>query len=65
MFRNEKADESPAAAAYVNRMAALLGGTWPINEFHELQPQHMGIGGSARTLWIDVHNQFERGIAAT
>lgn len=62
MFRNEKADETPAAAAYVERMAALLGGTWPINEFHELQPQHMGIGGPARTLWIDVHNQFERGI---
>ncbi len=63
MFRNEKADETSAAAAYVSRMAALLGGTWPINEFHELQPQHMGIGGPARTLWIKVHNQFERGIS--
>ena len=62
MFRNEKADEAPAAAAYVSRMAALLGGTWPINEFHELQPQHMGIGGPARTLWIEIHDQIERGI---
>lgn len=62
MFRNEKADETTAAAAYVNRMTELLGGNWPINEFHELQPQHMGIGGSARSMWIDIHNQFERGI---
>lgn len=62
MFRNEKADEAPAAAAYVNRMTALLGGKWPINEFHELQPQHMGIGGPARTLWIEMHDQIERGI---
>lgn len=63
MFRNEKAEDTMAAADYVNRMAELLGGNWPINEFHELQPQHMGISGAARTLWIDVHNQFERGIA--
>lgn len=63
MFRNEKAEETAAAATYVERMTELLGGDWPINEFHELQPRHMGIGGPARTLWIDVHNQFERGIA--
>lgn len=64
MFRNEKAEDTTAAAAYVKRMTELLGGNWPINEFHELQPQQMGIVGPARTLWIDVHNQFERGIAA-
>lgn len=63
MFRSEKAEDTTAAAAYVSRMSELLGGNWPINEFHELQPQHMGIGGPARALWIDVHNQFERGIA--
>ena len=63
MFRNEKAEETTAAAAYLGRMTELLAGNWPINEFHELQPQHMGIGGPARSLWIDVHNQFERGIA--
>ena len=59
LFRNERADETSAAAAYVERMAALLGGVWPINEFHELQPQHLGIGGATRTLWIEVHNQIE------
>jgi len=59
MFRNERADETPAAAAYVERMAALLGGTWPINEFYELQPQHLRIVGAARTLWIEMHNQIE------
>ena len=63
MFRNERADETPAAAAYVARMAALLGGTWPINEFHELQPQHLGIGGAARSLWIEMHDQIESSIA--
>ena len=63
MFRNEKAEDTTAAASYVKRMTELLGGMWPVNEFHELQPQHMGIAGQARTLWIDVHNQFERGIA--
>jgi hypothetical protein len=63
MFRNEKADETPAAAAYVNRMTALLGGNWPINEFHELQPQHMGIPGAARTLWVEMHDQIETSIS--
>jgi hypothetical protein len=63
MFRNEKADETPAAAAYVNRMTALLGGNWPINEFHELQPQHMGIPGAARTLWVEMHDQIETNIS--
>ena len=63
MFRNEKAEDTTAAAAYVERMTQLLSGKWPINEFHELQPQHMGIAGPARTLWVDMHNQFERGIA--
>ena len=63
MFRNERADETPAAAAYVERMTALLGGTWPVNEFHELQPQHLGIGGAARALWIEMHNQIERSIS--
>ena len=62
MFRNEKADQAPEAVAYVNRMTELLGGTWPINEFHELQPQHMGIGGAARSLWIEQHNQIEAAI---
>ncbi len=63
MFRNERAEDTPAAAAYVSRMSALLGGAWPINEFHELQPQHMGIGGAARTLWIEMHNQIESSIS--
>lgn len=63
MFRNEKADESAAAAAYVSRMTELLGGKWPINEFHELQPQHMGIAGASRTLWVEVANQVERAIS--
>ncbi len=63
MFRSEKAEDTTAAATYANRMTELLGGNWPINEFHELQPQHMGIGGPARSAWIDLHNQFERGIA--
>lgn len=63
MFRNEKADETAAAAAYVSRMTELLGGKWPINEFHELQPQHMGIAGAARTLWVEVANQVERAIS--
>jgi hypothetical protein len=62
MFRNQKAEETTEAVAYVTRMTELLGGKWPINKFHELQPQQMGIGGGARTLWIDLHNQFERGI---
>jgi len=63
MFRNEKADETPAAAAYVKRMTELLSGKWPINEFHELQPMHMGIGGAARKLWIETHDQIEKAIA--
>jgi hypothetical protein len=62
MFRNEKAEETAAAAAYVSRMTELLGGNWPINEFHELQPQHMGISGAARALWIEMHDQVEREI---
>jgi len=63
MFRNEKADETSAAGVYVNRMDELLGGQWPINEFHELVPQHMGIGGAARKLWVEMHDQIERSIA--
>ncbi len=63
MFRNEKAEESPAARLYVDRMSDLLGGKWPINEFFELQPQHMGIGGGARSLWVEQHDQIEKEIA--
>jgi Protein of unknown function (DUF3987) len=63
MFRAERADETPAAANYVARMTQLLGGTWPINEFHELQPQIMRIVGAARDLWVDQHNQIEQAIA--
>lgn len=62
MFRNDKAVESPAARAYVERMTELLGGKWPINEFFELQPQHMGIAGGARELWVDQHDQIEKAI---
>ena len=62
LFRNEKADETPAAAAYVTRMTELLSSVWPVNEFHELQPQHMGIPGAARKLWIEMHDQIEGGI---
>jgi len=62
MFRSEKADETPAAAAYVNRMTALLSGNWSINEFFELTPQHMGIAGAARNLWIEMHDQIEGNI---
>lgn len=63
MFRNEKAEETPAAAAYATRMTELLSGKWPINEFYELQPQHMGIPGAARRLWIEMHDQIERSIS--
>lgn len=63
MFRNEKAEESPAAIVYVNRMTELLGGKWPVNEFFELQPQHMGIAGAARSLWIKQNDQIERAIS--
>ena len=61
MFRSEKADETPAAA-YVNHMTALLSGNWSINEFFELTPQHMGIAGAARNLWIEMHDQVEGNI---
>ena len=44
-------------------MTELLGGKWPINEFFELQPQHMGIGGGARSLWIEQHDQIEAAIS--
>jgi hypothetical protein len=63
LFRAERADQTPAAASYVTRMTQLLAGTWPINEFHELQPQTMHIVGPARDLWIDQHNQIEQAIA--
>lgn len=63
MYRDEKADDTPAAHAYVVRMSELLTGKWPINEFYELQPQHMGIPGNARKFWIDMHDQIERGIS--
>jgi hypothetical protein len=62
MFRNEKADETPAAGAYVNRMTELLSSNWSINEFFELTPQNMGIAGAARNLWIEMHDQIEGNI---
>lgn len=63
LFRPERADETPAAAAYVTRMTELLGGRWPINEFHELQPQLMRIVGPARELWVKQHDRIEIAIA--
>jgi hypothetical protein len=63
LFRAERADESPAAAAYVSRMSELLHGRWPINEFHELQPQSMRIVDAARELWVSQHDQIEQAIA--
>ncbi|WP_448172283.1 YfjI family protein [Rhizobacter fulvus] len=64
MFRNERADEAPASAAYVSRMTELLEGQWPINEFHELDPKCLGIADSARRHWIEIHDQIERSIPA-
>jgi hypothetical protein len=63
LFRAERAAETPAAANYVARMTQLLGGAWPINEFHELQPRTMRIVDSARDQWIDLHDQIEQAIA--
>lgn len=63
MFRDEKADQTPAAVAYGARMEELLAGKWPINEFYELQPQQMGLSNAARRLWISMHDQIERGIS--
>lgn len=63
MFRDEKADQTPAALAYGTRMTELLSGKWPINEFYELQPQSMALSDKARKLWISMHDQIERGIA--
>jgi hypothetical protein len=51
-------------AAMYSRMTELLSGEWPINEFYELQPQHMGISGAARKLWIESHDQIERSISS-
>jgi len=62
MFQRERASETPAAAAYVTRMTQLLGGIWPINEFHELQPQTLRIVDTAHNLWVDQYNQIEREI---
>lgn len=62
-FRTERADESPAAAAYVTRMTQLLGNSWPINEFHELQPQQLRIIDKARANWVSQHDQIEKAIA--
>lgn len=63
MFRNEKAEETGAASAYVTRMSELLVGDWPVNEFHELTPRQLGIGGNARALWIEIHDEIETNIA--
>ena len=63
LFRPERADETPAAANYVARMAELLAGPWPIDEFHELKPRTLRIVDEARELWIDQHNQIEQAIA--
>jgi hypothetical protein len=63
LFRTERADESPAAAAYVSRICQLLNGHWPINEFYELQPQSMRIVDAAYALWVSQHNQIEQAIA--
>ena len=62
MFQRERASETPAAATYVTRMTQLLGGIWPINEFHELQPQTLRIVDAAHDLWIDQYNQIEQEI---
>lgn len=59
MFRDEKAEVTPAAAAYAACMTELLSGKWPVNEFYELQPLQMEISGAARKLWIEVHDQIE------
>jgi hypothetical protein len=63
MYRDEKADDTQAAHAYVNRMTELLTGKWPINEFYELKPQQLGITGKALQLWITMHDQIEQSIA--
>lgn len=63
LFRPERPDETPAAANYVARMTELLGGDWPIDEFHELKLRTLRIIDEARELWIDQHNQIEQAIA--
>lgn len=64
LFRAERADKSQPAAAYEGWMFELLNGCWPINEFHELQPQWMRIVDAARDLWVSEHDQIERAIVS-
>ena len=62
LFSTTVAADSPEFACYVEAMRQVLDLPWQVNEHNELNLQPLGIGGAARSLWIDIYNDIERAI---
>lgn len=63
LFSTTVAADTPEFASYVELMRQALEPEWAVTEHNELVLPALGIGGAARSLWIDVYNDIERGIA--
>lgn len=63
MFSTTVAADTREFSAYVESMRQVLEPEWAVTEHNELVLPALGIGSAARSLWISVHDDIERGIA--
>lgn len=62
MFSTTAAGDTLEFASYVEAMRQVLEPEWNVTERNELILPALGIGGAARSLWIAIYNDIERGI---
>lgn len=56
--------QTPAYRAYTQRMTALLDQAWPLSAENELDPPLIALTPSAKSTWVAIYNDIERGLGA-
>ena len=56
--------QTPAYRAYTQRMTALLDQAWPLYAENELDPPLIALTPSAKSTWVAIYNDIERGLGA-
>jgi hypothetical protein len=56
--------QTPAYRTYTQRMMALLDQAWPLSAENELDPPLIALTPSAKSTWVAIYNDIERGLGA-
>ena len=56
--------QTPAYRAYTQRMTALLDQAWPLSAENELDPPLIALTPSAKSTWVAIYNDIERGLGS-